>query len=222
MGRGPRRASRRRQLGAEPHHRIEAAVTREGRILALRLDQLEDYGAYLAPRCPDRSTACTAPSPAPTTSPMSSDQPHRAHQQDAGEPDPRLRRPAALSRHRAAGAAHRRRARPRPSDVIRRNLIPEASSPTARRPAPSTIPAATTARRNHDRRRPARRAAAQARRGARGGQLYGIGFRRRRARHVEHGLPLDAALRRRPRARRPRTARCPWSPSMSTRWARSR
>ena len=26
---------------------IEAAVTREGRILALRLDQLEDYGAYL-------------------------------------------------------------------------------------------------------------------------------------------------------------------------------
>src|SRR5499427_8109291 len=27
--------------------RIEAAVTREGRILALRLDQLEDYGAYL-------------------------------------------------------------------------------------------------------------------------------------------------------------------------------
>src|SRR3954468_21008671 len=39
MGRGPPRTSAPRQFGA--------AVTKEGRVLALRLDQLEDYGAFL-------------------------------------------------------------------------------------------------------------------------------------------------------------------------------
>jgi 2-furoyl-CoA dehydrogenase large subunit len=31
---------------------IEAAVMRDGRVLALRMDQLEDYGAYLRPPMP--------------------------------------------------------------------------------------------------------------------------------------------------------------------------
>ena len=38
----------------------EAAVTSDGRILALRFDNIEDYGAFCARRCRGRSTACTA------------------------------------------------------------------------------------------------------------------------------------------------------------------
>ena len=90
---------------------IEAAVTEDGRILGLRLDQLEDYGAFLR-----------APMPGPLYRMHGAitgrlrhrqcrrHQPRRAHQQDAGEPDPRLWRPAALHGAGAPDAAHRGRA----------------------------------------------------------------------------------------------------------------
>ena len=90
---------------------IEAAVTKDGKILGLKMDQLEDYGAFLR-----------APMPGPLyrmhgavtggydIAELRRDQPRRAHQQDAGEPHPRLRRAAALSGAGAAGAADRGRA----------------------------------------------------------------------------------------------------------------
>ena len=50
---------------------IEAAVAKDGRILALRLDQLEDYGAFLRAPMPGPLYRMHGASPAPTTSPMS-------------------------------------------------------------------------------------------------------------------------------------------------------
>ena len=95
---------------------IEAAVARDGRILALRLDQLEDYGAFLrAPMPGPLYRMHGAVTGAYDIRQCRRDQPRGADQQDAGEPDPRLRRPAALSRAGAAGAADRDRAWPRPS-----------------------------------------------------------------------------------------------------------
>ena len=90
---------------------IEAAVTKDGKILGLKMDQLEDYGAFLR-----------APMPGPLyrmhgavtggydIANCRCDQPRRADQQDAGEPHSRLRRAAALSGAGAAGAADRGRA----------------------------------------------------------------------------------------------------------------
>ena len=95
---------------------IEAAVTKDGKILGLKMDQLEDYGAFLR-----------APMPGPLyrmhgavtggydIANCRCDQPRGADQQDAGEPHPRLRRAAALSGAGAAGAADRGRARARTS-----------------------------------------------------------------------------------------------------------
>ena len=48
---------------------IEAAVTKDGRILALRVDQPEDYGEFRVRPCPARSIACMARSPEPMTAP---------------------------------------------------------------------------------------------------------------------------------------------------------
>ena len=95
---------------------IEAAVTNDGKILGLKMDQLEDYGAFLR-----------APMPGPLYRMHGArdrrlrrrqhrrHQPRRADQQDAGESHSRLRRPAALSGAGAAGAADRGRARARSS-----------------------------------------------------------------------------------------------------------
>ncbi len=80
------------------------------------MDQLEDYGAF--PRADARPALSHARRvrPAATTS-RTVDVINRVvlDQQDAGEPDPRLRRAAALSRAGAAGAADFGRARARPS-----------------------------------------------------------------------------------------------------------
>ena len=109
MGRGPARASPRRQLRSEPHHRDRSrrrqgrphpgAAARSARGLR-RVPARADAGAALPHARRGhrrlRHRQCRR------------GQPRGAHQQDAGEPDPRLRRAAALSRARAAGAAHRR------------------------------------------------------------------------------------------------------------------
>ena len=189
---------------------IEAAVTREGRILALRLDQREDYGAFLR-----------APMPGPL---------YRMHGAVTGAYDiPNVdvtnrivltnKMPASLIRgfggpqlylaierlvQRIAvelGLDH--------LDVIRRNLIPDAKFPY--RTAAGALydsggyqrAVATTIGdgRLDELRRGARRRAR--RRQALRHRLCGDS----RARHVEHGLSLDAALRRRPRARRPQERR---------------
>ena len=95
---------------------IEAAVTRDGRILALRLDQLEDYGAFLRAPMPGplyrmhgAITGAYDISNVDVTNRVVLDE------QDAGEPDPRLRRTAALLGARAPGAADRDRAQARSS-----------------------------------------------------------------------------------------------------------
>ena len=157
---------------------IEAAVTKDGRILALRMDQLEDYGAFLR-----------APMPGPL---------YRMHgavtgaydianidvvnrvvldQQDAGEPDSRLRRSAALPGAGAAGAAHRDRARARSSR--RHQAQPGAGGQISvpRRGRRALRFRRLSARgRDRGRRRPARRPQARRDAARAAGRHYGIGF----------------------------------------------
>ena len=227
MGRGPRRASGRRQLRAEPRHRDRGRGD-QGRHAssALRMDQLEDYGAFLR-----------APMPGPLyrmhgaitggydIAECRRHQPRRAHQQDAGEPHPRLRRAAALSGAGAAGAADRDRAWARSSRRDQAQSRPGAQVSLPRRRRLALRFRRLSARgRDRDRRRPARRSQEAPRRGARGRpEVRHRLCRGGRARHVEHGLSLDAADARR-RATRParRTARSRWSRSTSIRSARCR
>ncbi len=93
---------------------IEAAVNNDGRILALKLDQLEDYGAFLrAPMPGPLYRMHGAVTGAYDIATCRREKPRRADQQNAGEPHSRLRRPAALSGAGAADAAHRGRAETR-------------------------------------------------------------------------------------------------------------
>ena len=190
--------------------KIEAAVTREGRILGLRLDQLEDYGAYLR-----------APMPGPL---------YRMHGAVTGAYDiPNVdvvnrivltnKMPASLIRgfggpqlylaierlvHRIAvesGLDH--------LDVIRRNLVPTAKFPY--RAAAGALydsgdfERAVETTVGEGRLADLKRRREEAR--AKGKLLRHRLCRRGRARHVEHGLPLDAPDRRCPRARRPKERR---------------
>ena len=143
MGRGPHRASGRRKLRPEPRHRDRGgghqrrphprAQTRSARGLR-RVFARADAGAALPHARRGhrrlRHRKCRG------------EKPRRAHQQNAGEPHPRLRRPAALSGAGAADAAHRGRAETRSA---RRDPAQSHSgaeiSPIAPRPARSTIPA---------------------------------------------------------------------------------
>ena len=72
MGRGPRRASRRRQLRTEPRHR-DRGGGRRATAASSRCGSTSSRttARSCARRCPARSTACTARSPAATTSPTS-------------------------------------------------------------------------------------------------------------------------------------------------------
>ena len=138
---------------------IEAAVTKDGKILGLKMDQLEDYGAFLR-----------APMPGPLyrmhgavtggydIANCRRDQPRGAHQQDAGEPHSRLRRAAALSGAGAAGAADRGRARARPSrrDPAQSRSGGEIPVPRGGRRA-LRLRRLSARGRDRDRRRPARR-----------------------------------------------------------------
>ncbi len=109
---------------------LAAAVAEDGRILALDWDQVEDCGAHL--RAPEPATL------------------YRMHGNLTGAYDirhlrvrnrvvltnktptgtkSRLRRPAGLFRARAAGSAHRGRARPRSARRHPRNLVPADAFP---------------------------------------------------------------------------------------------
>ena len=175
---------------------IEAAVTKEGRILGLKLDQLEDYGAFLR-----------APMPGPL---------YRMHGAVTGAYDIdnvdvvnrcvlTNKMPASLIRgfggpqlYLAIERLMQRIAvelKLDPLDVIRKNLIPTQKFPyRAAAGALYDFRRLCARRRDRDRARPARRAQAAARRSARGGaqirhRLCGRG----RAGDVEYGLSLDAA-----------------------------
>ncbi len=150
---------------------LEAAVSADGEIAALRWDQLEDCGAYL--RAPEPATHLSharqyerrlqAP-------PSRHPQPNRAHQQDAVGSGARLRRPAGLFPARAADAAHRgdpeaRSARGDPAQSRAGGRVP-LSLPRRRAARFRRFPARARDRRSGWR---ARRAEAPAAGGARGG-----------------------------------------------------
>ena len=202
----------------------EAAVTREGRILALRFDTIEDYGAFLR-----------APMPGPL---------YRMHGASTGAYDVAHlavtnrvvltnTMPAGLIR--GFGGPQHYLALERlvqriaaelnldPLDVIRRNLV-RATFPTAPPPARFTIRATTRAR-------------SRSRSATAGLRRCGSG-KRRRARQAgpmasasprwsSPGFPTWAISRPYSRPRRasapvPRTARCRSRPSPSIPWAPSR
>ncbi len=175
---------------------IEAAVTKDGKILGLKMDQLEDYGAFLR-----------APMPGPL---------YRMHGAVTGGYDianvdviNRVvltnKMPASLIRgfggpqlylalerlvQRIAvelGLEH--------LDVIRRNLIPSGAFPYKAAAGGAVRLRRLSARgRDRDRRRPPRISEEAPRRGAQGRpEIRHRLCRRGRARHVEHGLSLDAA-----------------------------
>ena len=110
--------------------RIEAAVDADGRVTALRLDQLEDCGAYL--KAPEPATLyrnhgnLTGPYP---DRPSCGDEPRGRHEQDAHRAQSRLRRAAALLRAGAPDAARGRDPRPRPAGGDPRNLVPADAMP---------------------------------------------------------------------------------------------
>ena len=175
--------------------KIEAAVANDGRILALRLDQLEDYGAFLR-----------APMPGPL---------YRMHgavtgAYDIANVDVKNRvvltnkMPASLIRgfggpqlYLALERLMQRIAvelKLDPLDVIRRNLIPAQKFPY-RTAAGALYDSGDYRARRRDRGRggQARRAQAPPRRGARRRpHLRHRLCRHRRAGDVEHGLSLDA------------------------------
>ena len=122
-------------------------------------------------------------------------QSRRRHQQDADRIQSRLRRPAGLLRARAAGSAHRGRARPRSarrhhaqSGLGRRLSVPDRERRAARF---RKLSGGDPARRRRGR---ARRAQVAPRSGARRGPaLRHRLYRRGRAQRVQHGLHHDRA-----------------------------
>ncbi len=189
---------------------VEAAVTREGRVLAFRFDNLEDYGAFLrAPMPGPLYRMHGAMTGAYDVAESRGDEPGRAHQQDAGEPHPRLRRAAALSRARAADAAHRGRAQARsargdPAQSRSRRRL----SLSRRGGRPLRFRRLPARHSGGGGRGTACRTRAAARRGAGPRPRLWHRLRRRgRAGHVQHGLSLDAADARGARARRPQERR---------------
>ena len=175
---------------------IEAAVTKDGRILALRLDQLEDYGAFLR-----------APMPGPL---------YRMHGALTGAYDianvdvvNRVvltnKMPASLIR--GFGGPQLYLALERlvqriaielkldHLDVLKRNLVSKEKFPYKAAAGSLYDFGRLSARgRDRDRRGTSRRSPAPARRRARGGTALRHRLRGRgRARHVQHGLPVDAA-----------------------------
>ena len=196
MGRGPARASAGCKLGPQPHHRDRSrghqgrphpgAAARSARRLRRVPARAHARPALPHARRADRSLRhCQC----------RRDQPRRADQQDAGEPDPRIRRAAALPRARAAGAADRDRAQARPPRRAQAQSRSqgEVSVQGGRRLA-LRFGRLSACGRDRDRRRTSRRPPAPARRGAgRRPALRHRVRRRGRARHVQHGLPLHAA-----------------------------
>ena len=198
MGRGPRSSiCSRRAPGPNRVTEIEAAVTKDGRILGAAARSARGLR-----RVPARADARAALSHARRGHrrlrhrQCRRGQPRRADQQDAGEPDPRLRRAAALSGAGAAGAADRDRARARSSrrDQAQSRPDGEVSVQGGRRLA-LRFRRLSARGRDRDRRGPARRSqAAAATRRARPAGKYGIGFAVVvEPAHVQHGLSLDAA-----------------------------
>ena len=194
MGRGPHRASGRRQLGAEPRYRNRGgdhqgrphprAETRSARGLR-RVLARADAGAALPHAWRGdrrlRHRQCRG------------DQQSRAHQQDAVEPHPRLRRAAALSGAGAADAAHRGGARSRSARCHppQSHSGGEISLPRGGRRAVRFRRLSARGRESR-RRRPARCAQAPARRSpCRWAHIRHRLCRHRRAGDVEHGLSLD-------------------------------
>jgi len=187
MGRGRLEHLQAASTGPARHATAEAAVTSEGRILALRFDNIEDYGAYLR-----------APMPGPL---------YRMHGATAGAYDVaniaitnRLAltntMPAGLIAALAgrsiiwpgaAGAAHRGRACLDPLDVIRRNLVRTFPHRTAAG-ALLRFGRLRARRRGGGGRRAARRAQGAPKRSARGGAALRHRLRRRsRAQHSNMG-----------------------------------
>ena len=171
--------------------RLEAGFSADGELLALRYDAIEDVGAYV--RAPEPATLYRMHGSlagayrvrnvaARNRVVLTNTLPERAQ--------PRLRRPAALSRARADDDDRRERGSGSTLPTRAAQSRRRRASRTARRRARSTTPATTRAASTTRWRSRATRSAARSRGRARAeGRLVGVGHRlRRRAVDLEHGL----------------------------------